>query len=145
MKRLIPGLNNATGSTQNLGPGGYFLVSVKRAQYRSNPQKPYYLLRFTVIEPKVHAGCVIDGRLYCVPKAIWKLNWFLQDFGYDSESLGRDEIDDNGLAGLRGVLRVSYTIGSISLYSLDGFAPACQWEKLFGEVKRLISGAKVAL
>jgi hypothetical protein len=27
-------------------------------------------------------------------KALWKLNRFLRDFGYDTELLARDEVDD---------------------------------------------------
>jgi hypothetical protein len=27
----------------------------------------------------------MTGRLYCTPGALWKLNWFLRGFGYDSE------------------------------------------------------------
>ena len=39
-------------------------------------------------------GCCIsillslNGRLYCTPKAIWKLRWCLRDFGYDPDLLG---------------------------------------------------------
>ena len=29
------------------------------------------------------------------PKALWKLDWFLRDFGYDTELLGRDEVDES--------------------------------------------------
>jgi hypothetical protein len=28
---------------------------------------------------------------------LWKLNWFLRDFGYDADLLGQDEIDDKNL------------------------------------------------
>jgi hypothetical protein len=35
-----------------------------------------------------------SSRLYCTPKALWKLNWFLRDFGYDNELLDRTEVDD---------------------------------------------------
>ncbi len=32
----------------------------------------------------------MTGRLYCTPRAMWKLSWFLRDFGYDAELLGRE-------------------------------------------------------
>jgi hypothetical protein len=35
--------------------------------------------------------------------ALWKFNWFLRDFGYDIELLGRDEVDETQLIGLTGV------------------------------------------
>jgi len=39
-------------------------------------------------------GCFMTGRLYCTPRAMWKLSWFLRDFGYDAELLGKSEIDE---------------------------------------------------
>jgi hypothetical protein len=96
MKRYISGLNQANGSTDDL-PDGLFLVQVERAQYCWHAHKPYYLVRFLVLEPEPLAGYPITGRLYCTPKALWKLNWFLRDFGYDTELIGKDEIDDKAL------------------------------------------------
>ena len=110
---------------------GLFLVRVERAQYRWHARKPFYLLRFSILEPKELAGHLVNGRLYCSPKALWKLNWFLRDFGYDTELLGRDEIDDKSLIGLRGVVKISHVVlNGTSLLNLDGFAPASQWEEL---------------
>jgi hypothetical protein len=131
MRRRIEGLGNADQSSAGVFPDGLFLVRVERAQYRWHAQKPYYLLRLSVIEPKELAGHLIGGRLYCSPKALWKLNWFLRDFGYDTELLGRDEIDDKSLVGLRGVVKISHVfLNGTSLINLDGFAPASQWEEL---------------
>ncbi len=108
MKRHIPGLHQqAPNNGDNLE--GLFLVRVERAFYRWHPQKPFFALRLAVLEPKEFAGKTIAGRLYCTPKALWKLNWFLRDFGYDTELLGRDEVDEKALLGLRGVVRVSHT------------------------------------
>jgi hypothetical protein len=88
-------------------------------------------LRLTILEPHELAGQVISGRLYCTAKALWKLTWFLRDFGYDTELLGRDEIDDKSLVGLRGVVKISHMVlNGTSLLDLDGFAPASQWEEL---------------
>jgi hypothetical protein len=128
MRRRIQGLHDADRFTAAEVPDGLYLVRVTRAQYRWHAQKPFYILRFAVIEPKESAGYSIAGRLYCTPKALWKLSWFLRDFGYDSESLGRDEIDEKNLVGLQGVVKISHAVvNGTSLLNLDGFAPASQW------------------
>jgi hypothetical protein len=55
----------------------------------------------------------------------------LRDFGYDTELLGQDEIDDKSLVGLRGVVKISHVIvNGTSLLNLDGFAPVNQWQEL---------------
>ena len=80
MRRHIPGLHQAT---QN-GNGhlqGIFQVRVERAFYHWHPQKPFFVLRFAILEPKEQAGQAFRGRLYCTTKALWKLHWFLRDFG----------------------------------------------------------------
>ena len=65
------------------------------------------------------------------PKALWKLNWFLRDFGYDTELLGRDEVDETQLLGLKGVVKISHIVfNGASLLRFDGFAPAGRWEEL---------------
>ena len=35
---------------------------------------------------------------------MWKLSWFLHDFPYDTELLNKDEIDDQALVGLQGIV-----------------------------------------
>ena len=130
MKRRISGLHDADRSPDEVNDGLY-LPRVDRARYRWHAQKPYYLLRFTVLEPKHLAGRSIAGRIYCTARAMWKLSWFLRDFGYDTELLGRDEIDDKGLIGLRGVVKISYVVRhGLRILNLDGFTPASQWEEL---------------
>src|ERR1700674_3603437 len=128
MRRRIQGLHNADRSAADEVPDGLYLVRVTRAQYRWPGQRPFYVVRFAVIEPKESAGHSISGRLYCTPKALWKLSWFLRDFGYDTESLGRDEIDEKNLVGLQGVVKINHAVvNGTSLLNLDGFAPASQW------------------
>jgi hypothetical protein len=145
VKRRIAGLRDADQSRAGEIPDGLFLVRVERAQHRWHAQKPYYVLRFAVIEPDRLVGRSIIGRLYCTPRALWKLNWFLRDFGYDTELLGRDEIDDKNLVGLRGVLKVSHTVvNGTSLLNLDGFAPAAQWEEVSTVPPANIGGSEVA-
>jgi hypothetical protein len=131
VRRRIQGLHEADQSVASPVRDGLFLVRVERAQHRWDSRKPSYLLRFSILEPKELTGGSVTGRLYCTPKALWKLNWFLRDFGYDTELLGRDEIDEKSLIGLRGVIKISYTVvNGTSLLNLDGFAPAVQWEQL---------------
>ncbi len=145
MKRRFAGLNEANGSLIDGVPDGLFLVRVERAQYRWHAHKPFYIVRFAVLEPKPLAGRSVTGRIYCTPKALWKLNWFLRDFGYDVESLGRDEIDDKGLLGLTGVVKITHTVvNGTSLLNLDAFAPACQWKELSGGTSDPVSRSEVA-
>src|SRR5260370_4083767 len=117
------GLQDGARSADEVNDGLY-LLRVDRAQYRWHAKKPYYLLRFTVLEPKHLAGRSIAGRI-CTARAMWKLSWFLRDFGYDVELMGRDEIDDEGLIGLRGVVKISHVVrNGLRILNLDGFAPA---------------------
>ena len=144
MKRQFAGLNQANGSSTEGVPDGLYLARVQRVQYRWHKQKPYFLVRFGVLEPASGAGTSIAGHLYCTPKALWKLNWFLRDFGYDIELLGRDEIDEKAIGGLCGVAKISHTVlHGTSLLNLDGFAPANQWESLSG-VGLEVNRSKVA-
>jgi hypothetical protein len=130
MKRHVPGLHQAAQNGDEFLEG-LFLVRVDRAFYRWHPQKPFFTLQLVILEPKEHAGQTISGRLYCTAAALWRLNWFLRDFGYDTELLGRDEVDEKALLGLRGVVRTSRsTLNGRSYLNLGGFAPAGEWEEL---------------
>jgi hypothetical protein len=131
MKRQITGLRAADRCAADQVPDGVFLVRVQRIQFRRQVPKPYYSLALAIVEPSRFAGRTLSGRLYCNPKALWKLNWFLRDFGYDSELLGRDEVDEKQLLGLKGVVKISHIVfNDTSLLRLDGFAPAGRWEEL---------------
>jgi hypothetical protein len=144
MKRRFEGLHQADRAGDEL-PGGLFLVRVDRAQYRWHAQKPYYSVRFTVLEPKQYMGRQITGRVYCTTKGLWKLTWFLRDFGYDTELMGRDEIDDKALVGLRGVLKITHSVDKgTSMLNLDAFAPEGQWKELSVGTAGQISCSKVA-
>ena len=130
MKRQIPGLHfNQHGVENTLD--GLFLVRVERAQYRWRPQKPFVEFQFGVLEPKVFVGRSFSARLYCTERALWKLNWFLRDFGYDGQLLKDDRVDEKALLNLRGVLRTSYTtLYGRSYQNLEAFAPEADWETL---------------
>jgi hypothetical protein len=131
MKRQIYGLHAADRCSADQVPDGVFLVWVERATFRRQQPKPYYVLALSVVQPNRFSGRLLSGRLYCTPKALWKLNWFLRDFGYDSELLGRDEVDEKQLVGLTGVVKISHIVfNHASLLRFDGFAPAERWEEL---------------
>jgi hypothetical protein len=131
MRRRIQGLHEADQAAADQVRDGLLLVRVERAHHRWDARKPFYLVRFSILEPKELAGHSFAGRLYCTPRALWKLNWFLRDFSYDTELLGRDEIDEKSLPGLCGVVKISHTVvNGTSLLNLDGFAPASRWEEL---------------
>jgi hypothetical protein len=131
MKRQITGLHAANGDAKDQIPDGVFLVLVDRVQFRRTAPKPYYTLALAILEPRRFAGRTVSSRLYCSPKALWKFNWFLRDFGYDTELLGRDEVDEKQLVGLKGVVKISHiAFNDTSLLRLGGFAPAGRWEEL---------------
>jgi hypothetical protein len=131
MKRQITGLHAADRCAADQIPDGVFLVRVRRAKFQRQAQKPYYTLALDILEPSRFAGHTLSSRLYCSPKALWKLTWFLRDFGYDTELLGRDELDESQVLGLKGVVKISHIIvNGASLIRLDGFAAASCWEEL---------------
>jgi len=110
-------------------PDGVYLAQVKVVRYESNRAKPFYGVEFAILEPAPFAGKVVSARLYCTPRALWKLGWFLRDFGYDPDQLDRDELDDKAVIGLRGVVKISRTVvNGRTLLNLDAFAPAAAWD-----------------
>ena len=138
MKRYVSGLNQASASPVEGPPDGLFLARIERAQYCWHAQKPDFAVVFSVLEPRAFAGNRFNSRLYCTPKTLWRLNWFLRDFGYDSELLDRNEVADRNLVGLSGVVKISHSVvNGSSLLNLDAFAPASQWEELSGVQDRV--------
>ncbi len=130
MRRHIPGLHSGA-QNQESQLQGLFLVRVDGASYRWHPQKPFFSLRFVVEEPAPFATRSFSGRLYCSERALWKLNGFLRDFGYDPELLGRDQVDEKALLNLRGVVRTSPIAFNGHTYQThESFAPAGEWEEL---------------
>ena len=72
-----------------------------------------------------------SGRLYSTERALWKLNWFLRDFGYDMELLSQDQMDEKALINLRGVVRTTHvTLNGHTFQNLEAFAPEAEWEEL---------------
>jgi hypothetical protein len=131
MKRRITGLHASDRGAADQIPDGIFLVAVQRVRFHRHAQKPYYTLTLTILDPRRFGEHVISSRLYCGAKALWKLNWFLCDFGYDAELLARDEVDETQLVGLKGVVKISHIVlNGSSLIRLDGFAHSGRWEEL---------------
>jgi hypothetical protein len=125
--RHIPGL-----STDNRVPEvaveGTFLVRVDSAEYRYESRKPFFALKFELIQPKLPFRSHLAGRIYCTPRVLWKLNWFLRDFGYDADLLGREQIDDKALIGLVGIVRTSRRAAAGGfVLNFEAFAPQSEW------------------
>jgi len=130
MRRYVPGLHSKQEELVN-NLDGYFLVQIESASYHWHPQKPFLSLRFGILEPVIQGVQSFSARIYCTERALWKLNWFLHDFGYDPELLGRDQIDTKALMGLRGVIRTTCVrLNGHSYQNLEAFAPAAEWQAL---------------
>jgi hypothetical protein len=129
MKRQIVGLNAAVGD-RILIPDGAYLVRVGGAKYRWDSKKPFLELRLEVLKPLTSANTRIVGRVYCTPKALWKLNWFLREFEYDRDLFDRNEIDEKSILGLVGIVRICHRIFvGRSFLNLEGFANKSEWNE----------------
>jgi hypothetical protein len=127
MRQHLPGLHHHSPEALRFAEG-FYLVRVQHTRYAASQAKPFYAIRFSVLEPKESTGALIPARLYCTPRALWKLSWFLRDFGYDADLYGRDEIDEKRLLGLRGVIKLSRAqVNEGIYYNLEGFASAERW------------------
>jgi hypothetical protein len=127
MKRQIPGRHRKSRNADH-DLEGSFLVRVGYFNYSWHPQKPCCLVRFVALEPQEFCSRHISGHLDCTPKALRRLNWFLHDFGYDVDLLGRDEVDEKAVIGLKGVVRTSQkTLAERSVLNLDGLSHEDEW------------------
>jgi len=130
MRRRFQGLASMAQANTEV-PDGVFLVRVDHVRYSKERQKLFYTIGFSVLEPESLTGHAFTGRIYCAAKALWKLSWFLRDFGYEPKLLGRDEVEEKNLIGLRGVVKVSHTVvNGRTLVNLDAFATAGAWESI---------------
>ncbi len=129
MKVKIQGLNQ-TSERVPLAEGLY-RARVVRFEPAGHAPNPCRLVTFRILEPFALAGRHVRSRLYCHDRALWKLRWFLTDFGYDAELLAAEELDDRRVVGLEGIIRLAYW-GSDGHRRLDveGFAPMERWEEL---------------
>ena len=62
MKRHIPGLHVESHDSDAILEG-VFLVRVDRVFYRWHPERPFYVLRLIILEPREHQGRSLNGRL----------------------------------------------------------------------------------
>jgi hypothetical protein len=130
MKRHIAGLHGERSADDDIVDGA-FLVRIDHVFYRWHPERPFYVLRLVILEPEERKDHAFTGRLYCTPKALWKLRWFLRDFGYHQDLLSRDEVDEKALLGLSGIVRISHTtLNRRTFLNLSGFAPATEWNEI---------------
>jgi hypothetical protein len=87
---------------------GQYRARVVKFEPAGHAAKPCRMATFSILEPAGFAGRHVRTRLYCHERALWKLRWFLLDFGYDPELLAAEELDDRRVVGLEGVIRLSY-------------------------------------
>ena len=66
-------------------------------------------------------------------------------FGYDADLLGRDEVDEKALLGLRGIVEISHTTRNGRCFlNLERFAPAADWEEVSAALIRTPHGLEVS-
>ena len=95
---------------------GLYRARVVRFEPAGHAPNPCRVVSFLILAPDRFAGRHVRTRLYCHERALWKLRWFLSDFGYDSELFASEELDDRRVIGLEGVIRLAYgRVGSMLL------------------------------
>lgn len=114
---------------------GLYRARVVRFEPAGHAANPCRVANFLILAPEKFAGRHVRTRLYCHERALWKLRWFLSDFGYDSELFASEELDDRRVIGLAGVIRLAYwgTDGH-RRSDVQGFAPAVRWTEQAPEV-----------
>jgi hypothetical protein len=110
---------------------GQYRARVVKFEPAGHAAKPCRMVTFLVLEPAAYAGRHVRTRLYCHERALWKLRWFLLDFGYDPELLAAEELDDRRVVGLEGVIRLSYWgMNGHRRLDVQGFAKLDRWAEL---------------
>jgi len=129
MRAKIQGLSQAKEGTPLVE--GQYRARVVRFELAGHAPNPCRRATFLILEPALYAGQYIRTRLYCHERALWKLRWFLSDFGYDPELMATEVLDDHQVVGLEGVIRLAYW-GSDGHRRLDvqGFASVERWAEL---------------
>jgi hypothetical protein len=129
MRTRIQGLSKASEPAPLVE--GLYLARVVRFELAGHAAKPCRAATFLILEPALHAGRHVRARLYCHDRALWKLQWFLKDFGYDPELLAAEVLDDRRVVGLEGVIRLGHwgTDGQRRL-DVQGFARKERWLEL---------------
>jgi hypothetical protein len=126
MRTRIQGLSQP--NERKLLVEGLYRARVVRFEPAGHAAKPCRRATFLILEPAAYCGLHVRTRLYWHDRALWKLRWFLSDFGYDTELMAAEELDDRRVVGLEGVIRLAYW-GSDAHRRLDveGFAPTERW------------------
>jgi hypothetical protein len=131
MKRRVQDLSHASAPAEGEIPDGIFLVRVHCAKYCWDASKPYYLIRFSIQQPKRILFTVDHWPDLLHTQSPLETELVLADFGYDTELLSHDEIEDKRLIGRTGVVKISHVVrNGTSLLNLEAFAPAGQWNEL---------------
>jgi hypothetical protein len=125
MTRQISGLHAISDHSLGLPSGSYLVQIMATTVTRSPRARLQVALR--VLEPNPYAGARATVTLSCVRKHLWRVSWFLRDFGYDDELLDRDFVDPCNLKGLRGVVRISRQPSSNGEVRLLASARADAW------------------
>ena len=124
---------------------GLYRARVVRFEFAGHSAKPCRTVTFLILDPRRYSGRYVRTRLYLHERALWKLRWFLVDFGYDSDLFNADELDDRRVLGLEGVIRLAHwgTDGHRRL-DVEGFAPISRWEELSRQVTTCVSPVQEA-
>ncbi len=130
MRIKIHGLSQNINGRKPLVEGLY-RARVVRFEPAGHAPNPCRRVTFLVLEPAEYVGCHVRTRLYCHERALWKLRWFLSDFGYDRDLMAAEELDDRRAVGLEGIIRLDYWGGDgHRRLDVQGFARAERWTEL---------------
>jgi hypothetical protein len=124
---------------------GLYRARVLKFEPAGHAAKPCRMATFLVLDPAAYAGRHVRTRLYCHDRALWKLRWFLSDFGYDPELLAAEELDDRRVVGLEGVIRLSYWgLNGQRRLDVQGFAKLDRWVELAQSVQPVEQASAVS-
>ncbi len=129
MRTHIQGLNQPSERKPLIE--GLYKARVVKFEPAGHAAKPCRKATFLILEPDSLAGRHVKTRLYCHERALWKLRWFLSDFGYDSDLMAEEELDDRRVVGLEGVIRLAYWgMNGTRRLDVQGFAKLDRWAEL---------------
>ena len=129
MRTHIQGLNQP--SERKPLAEGLYKARVVKFEPAGHAAKPCRMATFLILEPEAYFGRHVKTRLYCHDRALWKLRWFLSDFGYDPDLLAAEELDDRRVIGLEGVIQLSYWgLNGTRRLDVQGFARLERWDEL---------------
>ena len=143
MRTHIQGLNQVNERKPLVE--GQYRARVVKFEPAGHAPKPCRMATFLILEPDSFSGRHVKTRLYCHERALWKLRWFLSDFGYDPELLAAEELDDRRVVGLEGVIRLSYWgLNGTRRLDVQGFAKLERWEELSHSVQPVEQASQVS-